>query len=576
MQTSKNLLKYYFSKPGIFVALLLGILFLQAVLSMRQKSATFDEPNYLPAAYSYLVTRELRMEPAQPPLAKLIYGIPLLLLNLKDPRDVPSWQMPKGARYADEYKFGIDFLYHSGQDADKILFLGRISSVLISLLLGFWLFYWATQLYGSKSGYFALFLYVFSTDIIAHSQLVTADIAISCLTLITMYYFWRFQKNPSNTNLLICGICLGAALLIKHSALILIPAFLILTYINQLLRKNKSYELEKSLFSLFKKNKVLYPLRNVLFITIIALFIVWVGYGFEYNPLLVANKSHPSAELLLERYFPKAMIPNLINLSEKIPVPFPSFFTGLAAIRAPRRDTFLMGRHFFGAPWYGYLVAFLIKTQIPFLVFLVVNLFALLKKRVPGEQGWGILSVPILVFFIFSSFARFGLNLKYLLPVYPLLFVFTSQIVNQRFMRQILFKPIFIFLCLWYIFGCINIYPHYLAYFNEFVGGPKNGYKYLTDSNLDWGQDLKLLKQYLVKNNIRTIKLAYFGTADPAYYSIGYQKLEPFNSTAGWVAVSVTYLQGVHTAKGGYDWLKKYAPVANIGYSIFVYNIKTP
>jgi hypothetical protein len=70
--------------------------------------------------------------------------------------------------------------------------------------------------------------------------------------------------------------------------------------------------------------------------------------------------------------------------------------------------------------------------------------------------------------------------------------------------------------------------------------------------------------------------LAYFGTADPAYYKINYRKLEPLQLASGWIGISATYLQGVHTVKGGYDWLKEYQPIIKIGYSIFVYNIKIP
>jgi len=64
----------------------------------------------------------------------------------------------------------------------------------------------------------------------------------------------------------------------------------------------------------------------------------------------------------------------------------------------------------------------------------------------------------------------------------------------------------------------------YLAYFNQVAAGPKNGYKHLVDSSLDWGQDLPALRSWLAQNPDRfgtgQRYLAYFGTALPEWYGI--------------------------------------------------------
>jgi hypothetical protein len=138
-----------------------------------------------------------------------------------------------------------------------------------------------------------------------------------------------------------------------------------------------------------------------------------------------------------------------------------------------------------------------------------------------------------------------------------------------------------------------------LAYFNEFIGGPKNGYKYLVDSNLDWGQDLKGLKHYMEERGIERIKLGYFGSADAAYYGINYDYLpsvglaptEPgqywwyeidskekaqLAPQTGTIAVSATLL--AHPGWMGwfgaaYGWLEQYEPIDQVGYSILIYEI---
>ena len=128
-------------------------------------------------------------------------------------------------------------------------------------------------------------------------------------------------------------------------------------------------------------------------------------------------------------------------------------------------------------------------------------------------------------------------------------------------------------LAILYISASVFIWPSPIAYFNEIVGGPDNGYNYLVDSNLDWGQDLKGLKTYMEENEIEKIKLSYFGRDLPERYKIEYENLD-CNYTKGIMAVSASHIQGIGLEnKECYSWLKNYEPIEKIGYSIFIYNI---
>jgi hypothetical protein len=139
----------------------------------------------------------------------------------------------------------------------------------------------------------------------------------------------------------------------------------------------------------------------------------------------------------------------------------------------------------------------------------------------------------------------------------------------------------------WQAFSAINVYPSFLAYFNELAGGPSQGYIYAVDSNLDWGQDLKRLDQWLEKNKIEKIYLDYFGGSDTRYYLgqkylpwRGDQRPEELNESQ-YLAVSTTLLQGgrgepvkgFRDKTGYYRWLDQYKPITTIGHSIFVYKI---
>jgi hypothetical protein len=135
-----------------------------------------------------------------------------------------------------------------------------------------------------------------------------------------------------------------------------------------------------------------------------------------------------------------------------------------------------------------------------------------------------------------------------------------------------------------------NVYPHYLAYFNELVGGPDHGYRVLVDSNLDWGQDLKGLKRWMDRNGVDLVGLSYFGTADPRYYGIKFLYLPsiPFyypghepadiGTKPRYFAISATNLQGVYLEPADRAIISRFQkerPVAKIGHSIFIYGSDT-
>ena len=140
----------------------------------------------------------------------------------------------------------------------------------------------------------------------------------------------------------------------------------------------------------------------------------------------------------------------------------------------------------------------------------------------------------------------------------------------------------------WFLIESAFIFPNYLAYFNQLAGGADNGYKYVVDSNLDWGQDYKRFADWVKENDIQKIDVDYFGWTSPYSYlptqhnwitADTYSGLSDFkerNQTGGLIAVSAQHLQtagGGDPDKNNYNWLKQFEPVHKIGYSIFIYQI---
>jgi hypothetical protein len=126
----------------------------------------------------------------------------------------------------------------------------------------------------------------------------------------------------------------------------------------------------------------------------------------------------------------------------------------------------------------------------------------------------------------------------------------------------------------------LSAYPHYLPFFNTAAGGPSAGPRYLSDSNVDWGQDVKKLRAYLAERNAMEPCISYFGNTPLRYYGIGEHDvpvtddLEARKNVNCIAAVSVTELQGVYGNPGKYAWLREREPDARIGYSIYVFDLR--
>jgi len=514
----------------VIVVILLFLVFIQAITSIKNKSITVDEISHLSSGYSYLKTGDFRLNPEALPLVDMLSALPLLFLNPKLPLDHESWEKAKYYELEGQYHwdFGEQFFFYYNNNADQMLFFGRIFVILLSVLLGFFVFKWAKELFGIKSGLFALFLYSFSPNILAHSRLATIDLGASCFMFIATYYFWRFINNISIKSLAIAGITFGLAQLSKFTALYLIPIYIILTLIVLYTKRKKDTKFFNILFG--KKSYTLFFLLLTIFI--VGFVVVMTGYFIKGFPAYING-------------FKYATYHSIVG-----------------------HPSYLLGQHSTSGWWYYFFIAFFIKTPIPTLIFLLLTLIFFRRIKHKEIINEFFLIVPIIFLFFVFMFNHMNIGLRHILPVYPFLFVFTSRIINFKKLRILI-----ILLALWYLVGALIIYPHYLAYFNEFVGGPNNGDKYLLDSNLDWGQDLKGLKVYMEKNNIKNITLGYWGKDDIGYRGISYKQVSCYPEP-GLIAVSANTLYGIREERGEcLKWLRKYKPITKIGYTILIYNI---
>jgi hypothetical protein len=545
-------------------------------------SATFDEGAHLPAGYTHLALGDHRLNPEQPPLVKLLAAAPLLAVDPVVQTEHVAWTAAR------QWEFGRRFLY-AWNDGERLLFLGRLPMVALTLGLIVAVFARTRRLAGSAAGALALGLAVFSPDLLAHGNLVTTDVALALFVFLTVAAFDGLTERVTWGRLALTGMAAGAALATKFSGLLLGPVLLALAIV--VLASGRPLELAlagppRIVRGTLRKAGVLLALLAAT--GALALLVIWAAYGFRGE---ISPDSAVRAALRTELAEPRERAwPRGLVRAASVGVVPEDYVRGLLFVmeHSENRSTFLNGQlSDRGFPHY-FLATFLLKTPIPLLA-----LTALALLRVPRLPPRTVAFVwaPIAIYAVLSMGRGLQIGHRHLLPVLPFLLVATGESAAALARRR---RPLGLavvgLLGIWYAVGTLRTHPHHLAYFNELAGGPANGWKHLVDSNLDWGQDLKRLKAWMEERAVEKVKLSYFGSADPAYYGIDCERLPGYSAPhpprvtreirpGDIVAVSATNLQGVYLDPGDralMDRLRQLEPVGRAGYSILIYRPDFP
>jgi len=627
----------------IFIGLVLIIAALLMLNSSLRESAIVDELAHIPAGYSYLKFGDNRLNPEHPPLLKDLSAIPLVFLNLNFPIESNYWQQYING----QWDVGRVFLYESGNNADQIIQLARIFPMILTLLTAFLVYLLAKKFVGPYWALLPFILFSFSPLFLAHGHYVTTDIAAAFGAILIFLIVIPKMMQPSKKNLLVAGLFLGIAQLTKFSLLLFYPLiiiFILIWKIVQIIKQKKSHLTISPLKEILK---TLGNIIIVFIISFGVIYLVYLPQNINYpiekqvydtEQILYSFAGGPDPQLETCRHWTGSISRQMRCVAEidialsknKITKPFAQYLLG--ALMVVERSTGGNTGYFLGnisnSGWHEYFpIVFLIKEPIPSLILIFLAIFWSFKNfikstidNIKNKNWWTKLInwlsqnfllfcilIFIIIYSIFSIRSPLNIGYRHLTVIIPLIYILTadqikkwwlgvknnvdsqsifSLLINFNQIKKIGIKTILILiLIMWYIIEALIISPHFIAYFNEFVGGAKNGYKYVVDSNLDWGQDLKRLAKFVEENNINKIKLDYFGGGSPTYYL--QEKFEHWQSAKGqpetnsWLAVSLTFLQnsqgkpvpGFHiNPKDTYNWLKDKNPTARIGYSIFVYH----
>jgi 4-amino-4-deoxy-L-arabinose transferase-like glycosyltransferase len=540
------------------IGILLALFAAQAWLAARRDSVTIDEFAHLPVGLYALETGDLSVDPINPPHTRMLAALPVRL-------EAPAFSPPRGTA---EWALGYHLMLANRERYHDLFLPARAVIIALTLLLGVVVARWAGELYGAFCGVVAAFLFAFSPAMLAHGHLVTLDASGALGFTATAWAAWRLIGRPTFRAAGVTGAALGIASLLKLSGFVLVVVVFAVVLVRALRERDRSW-LEWA------------GLLAVAMLT--AILVINAGYGFAgtFAPLARARLADGGALALLRDAAPWVRLP--------LPVSFVDGIDMVMNVGKHHESAYFLAGELSGQGWWYYhLAAFALKTSLPVLLLALGCLAHALLRGGMGPREYALWIPVVLIFLSNTLFNSLQIGVRHALPAYPLLFIAISPRAAfllagwKRGGRAAALAAAAGLLLAWHAAGTLWVAPRYLQFFNELAGGAEGGHRWLIDSNIDWGQDLIRLREYLERERIDRVSLAYFGRVNPKVYGIRFTPLE--RDSHGIAVISATFLMGRPYLwyLGGrmrwvpaqtWAWLRDREPIARVG-AMFVYRLE--
>jgi hypothetical protein len=397
-----------------------------------------------------------------------------------------------------------------------------------------------------------------------------------------MVTIWRsFLLRPGKWRVVAVAVVTGLAIATKFSLLVLLPVMIALAIAQPRCRLSHA------------------AIGTVLLFLVLNAVYLFHGTGRQLGSYEFLSKS------LTGDQFGRPANRFRGTVIEGLPLPLPSdFVTGLDLQKSHNDYAFynyFCGEWKHGGWWYYYLAAALVKiplgTWLLGIAALVLICFRHFRASLLDEAL--IWLPPLAILVLVSSQTGINGHFRYALPALPFVFIGISRVGRlfefgskgpgrgRGYVRMAAAAGIAGCL-IWNAAETLRYHPHHLSYFNQIAGGPDNGWKWLAESNIDWGQDLLLLKEWLDQHPEATasMQLAYYGGVPPHLLGVKGAAIQyQYGPQPGWYAVSVNALVGmafssrypeggfIHYPLGAFRYFEHFTPMAKAGYSIFIYHI---
>jgi 4-amino-4-deoxy-L-arabinose transferase-like glycosyltransferase len=547
----------------------------QLGLAIPHWSQTFDEAAHLYSGYEYWKHGDFGFNPEHPPAAKLVAAAPLLPLALTEPviqAGTPAKQM--------EFEGGGQFLF--GNDADKLLFRGRMGVAIFTVALACLVWAAAGRMFGWGAACLGLIFFVFEPNILANGALVATDMALACSLFAAVYAFYCYTERPSIPGLLLCGLAAGLAVAVKHSGLIVVAILCLLAAADFFLPR------PGDLGGRWKR--LLWHSGALAGIVVIAWGVLWAFYGFRFAARPEGLALTPSMAEYAAFLGPAAGPLNALAASRLLPE---AYIYGLVdvIIASVGRPAFLLGKVYPHGQWFYFPTAFAIKSTLGFLALVALIPFAGFFKNRDRTRALLFMLLSAGIYLMISMASRLNIGYRHVLPMLPFMIVVAAAAAESVASRRRAGAVFVSAALLFHAGSSLLAFPNYIAYSNEAWGGPYKTYRFLSDSSVDWGQDLKRVGRHLQEENIKDCWFAATVglVVDPSHYGILCKPLPTFfggamgpasreqappPSLSGNVLISATELSGVYWGPGElnpYGQFLKIEPTANLGGGVLFY-----
>jgi hypothetical protein len=491
---------------------LIAILFAHLLLLVHcavRKSICFDEGAHLSAGLAYLRFGEMSIYDLSPPLVRMWAAIPAYLAHPNIPPAKSMLDIPPRERhwvYFDQFqKFNLERVH-------EMVLWARFMLMPFSLATALVIFFWTKKLYGDLAALIACAVWCFSPTIIAQGSTLGTDMPTAFTMLIACGLWLRFLRSGKKSTAIWASIAIALAHTMKFTALLLWPILIAITIVEIIGKRARWREILPGSA-----------------ISIIFTFVAINGvYGFKLMGDRLGKFEFDSSTMRAVQH----------SLPSWLPVPFNRYLVeGFDAQKWEAEGVYvtaLFDEAYFGGDWRYYPWLILTKTTVGGLLLLGICIGSFFVKRLGADE------LPPLIFVIVIALGtqiglKLDIGIRYLLPLYAPAIILLGRSVAVRKL-----KPIAIAAVIAIATETIFATPRFHSFVNV-IARPWRA----DVPDLDWGQSLIELRDWMLFHYQNKICLLNLGPVDPKAYQI--ETTDPFSlpTDGDYVAISRTLLSGI-------------------------------
>jgi len=530
--------------PRVLPAALVLLFAAQCAWFIHTQSLTADEPFHIQSGLDGWRHGQFKERDDNPPLARLWFTV--LIRG-------PEFQIikPQGRP--------VQAIEPSPED---LLWRARGMNVLLGAALAIAVWCAARRFFSTAAANFALALFALSPALVTHFSLTTHDGPVTLVIFLAALQLARWRANPSRLEVAVLGVALGVMLVTKHNAAAMFALALLLVL---LLRREG-----------WSANPLRWNWKAAVLVTLVAGLVVWGSYFFHVSRVELHNGT-------LTMTFPNWDTPFVrpvpLSVNTTLYIPAGEYFTGIFRVAQNSRhgfESYLLGKNYHGGKRHFFPMVMVLKWPPLILLLAATGGLLMLLRKASRPAGVGLILLFPALYFAMAVMSNMNFGDRHILPVYPFLLLLAAgvwEFARQRQSRALM-AGVALVVAL-QAADTARYAPDYLTYFNPLIE-PAESYKYLTDSNLDWGQGLIALREYERAHPDETIHLAYFGNALPqSVYGIRARPLHDGEYPSGTIVVGARHLSGyTHKERWNYHWVERFPRKTILGHVLHLFEVR--